>query len=299
MTLENKLQTLVFSIKNKRSSLDEESKRLRTPDEKIKFNKNNHDSWCRAATGDALVKLRLFTEQNFNFIETMGVISITRYTFELSIWLRLFDIDSRYGLVYASQLIETQRRYWLDQKVQLQREIFLLKSLSIDESELIKGEEEKLNLMSNTQKAQAAAATLYERVTKTIDNKAARKFSIYADQAKDNGYEPLAAFIERKLLPDVENSISEIEKEQLEFTSKLSQDVRNLIPNRWNWRNMAQTVGMVDEYDYIYTFTSKLLHATPASLTTNQKNLELHEIIIFLKFVDIKFLDAIEIAKRY
>jgi hypothetical protein len=299
MSLEKKLQNLAASIKEKRAALDEESKRLRTPAIQKNFNKYNHDSWCQAATGDALIKLRLFTEQNFNFLETMGTISVTRYTFELSIWLRLFDIDSRYGLVYASQLIETQRRFWLDQKSQLEREIHLLKNFSIEESELIDRETERLTSMSNTQQAQAEAATLYKRVTETIDAKAARKFSIYADQAKDNGYESVATFIQKRVLPDIENSIVEIEQEKIEFRSKLSEDIRKLIPGHWNWRTMAKTVKMEDEYDYIYTFTSKLLHATPASLTTNQKNLELHEMIVFLKFVDIQILDAIELAKKY
>ena len=69
------------------------------------------------------VRVRLLLEQNFNFIETIGVIAVARYLFELSVWLKLFERDARYGLVYYAQLLDTQRRYFDDQRSQLVRDI--------------------------------------------------------------------------------------------------------------------------------------------------------------------------------
>lgn len=62
---------------------------------------------------------------------------------------------------------------------------------------------------------------------------------------------------------------------------------------------MALKVGLADEYDFIYTFSSKLLHATPASITTNQKNLELSELAVFLKYIYVKIGDTLEFVGTY
>ncbi|CRM68940.1 hypothetical protein [Pseudomonas sp. 37 R 15] len=298
MSIQNKLENLVFAIKDKHSLLDAESQRLRAPAFVSSFNQNNYHDWCRATVGDALIKLRLFTEQNFNFIETMGVLAVTRYTFELSIWLRLFELDPQYGLVYASQLIDSQRRYWQDQEAQLKREIVLLTALGEEEEELIALETRKY-IQSRTSEETTSEGPQYQTIADMIDLKAARKFSIYADQAKHNGYGFIAHQIEHTALPQAEKSLEEILLKESFFHASLPQAIADLIPKRWNWRDMAKKVGMLDEYDYIYTFTSKLMHATPSSLTTNAKNLEAHEIYVFLKFVEIKFSDAIEAAKKY
>ena len=103
--IEEQVKQLVTSIKNERTALDAEAKRLRTPEIISAFDKQNHDSWCLSVAGDCLVRLRLFTEQNFSFVETMGVISVARYIFELSVWLQLFKLDPRYGLANAGGVI--------------------------------------------------------------------------------------------------------------------------------------------------------------------------------------------------
>ena len=53
------------------------------------------------------------------------------------------------------------------------------------------------------------------------------------------------------------------------------------------------------EYDFIYRFSSKLLHATPASITTDQKNLEMSELALFLKYIYVKIDDVLELASAY
>ncbi len=54
---------------------------------------------------------------------------------------------------------------------------------------------------------------------------------------------------------------------------------------------------MKHEYDFIYAYSSRLLHATPASLMTNEKNLEPAEMWVFLKYIRVRLLDVIDIAK--
>ena len=62
--------------------------------------------WVFVAFTDALVRLRLFVEQNFSYIEPMGILAVTRYTFELMVWLKRPHGDARgYGLVYYRVLL--------------------------------------------------------------------------------------------------------------------------------------------------------------------------------------------------
>ncbi len=55
---------------------------------------------------------------------------------------------------------------------------------------------------------------------------------------------------------------------------------------------------MKDEYDFIYLFASLLMHATPVSITTDQKNLEPEEMRAFLKYIRVRVADITEMAEE-
>ncbi len=297
--VEEQFTQLVASIKEQRTTLDAEAKRLRTPAIIDVFDKWSHNSWCLSVAGDCLVRLRLFTEQNFNFIETIGTIAVARYIFELSVWLHLFKLDARYGLVYYAQLLDTQRRYWRDYREQLDREIALLQRFEQKEKDARNDAINQIKDLSDPEKRKQALLALPKTVSDLIDEQAARHFSIYADQAKVNGYGFQAYLVEQKAVPQIQKSLADIDSEKAAFDAHIPQDVRNMIPSSWQWRQMARKVGLTDEYDFIYTFSSKLLHATPASITTDQKNLELPELVLFLKYINVKIVDVIELAREY
>ena len=175
----------------------------------------------------------------------------------------------------------------------------MLKKLEQEEKDALHGAMAQLKNISNPEQQRQAAYTAPKAVADFIDAQAARHFSIYAEQAKVNGYGFQAYLVEKKVVPEIDKSLAEIDSERAAFDSTVPQEVRDLIQNRWQWRQMAQRVGLVDEYDFIYTFSSKLLHATPASITTDQKNLELSELAVFLKFIYIKIGDTLELASAY
>lgn len=299
LQVETRFVKLINEIRAQRGALDTLAQRLRTQEILDAFNPYDHKSWCLAVMGDALVRLRLFTEQNFNFVETMGTVAVARYIFELSVWLKLFELDARYGLVYHAQLIETQRLYWSDYCNQLGREVTLLKRLEQREKQLRDKEMKRVNQITNPEEKKQALLTLWKDISTDIDAEASRHFSIFADQAKKNGYGFQAYLVEQEVIPQIKASLSAVDQEQAKFDDNTSQDVKDMIPERWNWSRMAKKVELSDEYEFIYTFASKLLHATPASITTDQKNLEMPELLIFLKYINIKIVDIIELARRY
>lgn len=297
--MESQITALVELIKNLQPLLDKESLRLREDVKTNNLNKFDCNYWCQNAIGDSLVKLRLFTEQNFNYIETMSLLAVTRYIFEMSVWLKLFNFNSQYGLVYYSVLIDSQTSYWEDCRTQSQREIKLLNRFEFEEKSLLTEEMDKLSAISDAQERQNSAKKLSSNVMKLIDDAASRHFSIYAEQARSKGYSFQAYLIEKKVLVDIEQSISMLKKEKEEFMSSIPSDVFKLIPKRWNWSDMAKKVNLADEYDYIYSYTSMLLHANPSSITTSHKNLELSEMNIFLKYINVKIRDILELSKKY
>jgi hypothetical protein len=143
--------------------------------------------------------------------------------------------------------------------------------------------------------------TALSGVSADIDAEAARRFSIYAQAARTKGYDFQAYLIERKMLPPVQQKLADIAAERVNFNSMVAPNIEDIRPkdNKWEWKSMAIKVGRVDEYNYIYTFASKLLHATPASITTDHKNLEAQEMELFLKYIDVTIGDVMTLAGVY
>jgi hypothetical protein len=292
-----RLNVLVESIKAHHFDVDAEACRLRTPEVLASFDKRRPVSWCLAAMGDSLVRIRLLLEQNFNFVETIGVVAVSRYLFELSVWLLLFEQDERYGLVYYGQLLETQQKYFADTLAQIRREVELLRHFERKEQDF----QEVLVSRAGPPEDRGDGLRLAARM---IDAEAARKFSLYVDQAKRNGYGFQAHLVEKKAVTQAEAALRELSAEQAFFEVNVLPGIEGLVlangkKKRWEWKKMAERVNLLPEYDYIYAFASKLLHATPASITTDQKNLEPEEMLIFLKYIDVKTTDILDLARRY
>jgi hypothetical protein len=296
---ESRVQGLVESIRARGSTLEALAQRLRTPAILARFDKWDPVSWCRAVAGDALVKLRLFTEQNFNFVETVGLIAVARYLFELSVWLHLFKGDRRYGLVYLHQLLATQEHYFRATKAQLEREVVLLKEFDRKEREAHRRVVDDVNIPVSSATDGQALASAIRTISEEIDAEAARRFSIYASGARANGYGFQAHLVETQGLPRAVEALDAIAAERRTFDATVSKEIKALIPGRWHWQKMAEVVGKTAEYDYIYCFASKLLHATPASITTDEKNLEPEEMEVFLKYIAITIDDLIVLADEY
>ena len=295
---QKRIEELVAAIRRLGPQLDKMSEAFRegfNSEHPPDFDKWSDQDWCRNAFGNALVRLRQLTEQNFQFIETMGLLAVARYVFELSVWLHLFKTDSRFGLVYYRQLLDTQLRYYRDTAEHLRREVELLKSFEQKDHQstdaILKNTTSKEGLISEI-------GTFIRQAMDAVDAEASRRFSVFLDDAKTNGYGFQAYRVEKKAIPQAEQAIRQIEQEIAEFQRCVPQEVKDLAPGRWEWRKMAEKVELTTEYDYIYCYASKLLHATPASLTTDHKNLELREVYIFLRYIYSKLLEVMDLAQQ-
>ena len=228
-------------------------------------------------------------------------LAVTRYVFELTVWLRHLQKDPRYGHVYYRILVAKQLDYYTDLHAHLKREVEFLQTVDDQETELLKQKAGDLMRLPDEAAQKLAASRLSREVVEEIDRRAARQFTLYAEQARTNGSSFQAHFIETKVLPKVSRSIADLQNELDSVDHDLPTESRSLIPKGkrrdWNWRDEARAVGMESEYEFIYTYTSRLLHANPTSLTTDQKNLEPDEITMFVRYVHVRLLDAIEMAR--
>ena len=94
--------------------------------------------WVTVAFLNSLIKLRLIVEQNFNYIESLGLLATSRYIFELLVWLRLLKSNSVYGLVYYVDLLRKQKNHYNDLQVHLKKEMSFFNDMDQQEGDLIR-----------------------------------------------------------------------------------------------------------------------------------------------------------------
>jgi hypothetical protein len=254
--------------------------------------------WRAVAYVDSLIKLRLFIEQNLSFLETMGVLSVTRYVFELSVWMKLLLKDERYGLAYQYQRLEKQLRFYEDLKGHLLNEIEFFKEIDRKEMELVNSKTKEAEEIENAEERVSAARNIGNTVQRLIDEEAAKTFCLYIEDAFANGFGYQAYLIEQQAIPSAQEGIAGIKAELEQLKNKLPEQHRKFVTDSWQWKRKATEAGMSTEYEFIYSYTSRLLHATPPSLTTNQKNLSPQEINMFLRYIDLRMKEAIDDAKK-
>jgi hypothetical protein len=310
---QTRLGTLITEITNLHPTIDGLGKEVRdhiAAVEKAETNnelKHSGSYWTMVAYMDAITRIRLMLEQNFRFIETIGVLSVTRYLFELLVWLRTLHQDQRYGLVYRFQIMQKQIRYYQDYVAKIEREIVIMNTLGEQErskiEDLAKAQAARRALQADTLSADFIQQFRAEMdgISAETDRKARRSLCIYAEQAKTNGHSFQAHLLETQVLPQLREQLAKCKSQHARALS-----VVNVRPPQgkwesqdqlWNWKERAIKSGMGSQYEFIYFYTSRLLHATPVSLTTDQKLLEPDEMIMFFEYIYVSILDAVEMTR--
>lgn len=261
--------------------------------DKLKF---GADFWVEAAYRNAMIRLRMLIEDNFRYIETLSVLATARYVFETLVWLKLMRRCPKYGLIFHGRVISGQLQHFESLKRRLEDEINLFRKLEQQESELLESSLRELaNTVEGISSDQVAAVTASLR--DEFDQKARRHFSLYAEDARQNGFGFQSHLIQTQVIPNIDAQIRKLMEYRTAFTEGCAPDVRKKLNEHWNWNAEAKRVDMQAQYEFIYSFTSRLLHATPVSIFTDQKNLEVAEIVMFLEYVYVSMLDALDLAK--
>ena len=256
------------------------------------FYSTTPEYWRLVIFHDALVKVRLLVEQNFRFVETLCLLATTRYIFEITIWLKLISLDLRYAILYIYKLTESTAEHNRQLLTHTLSEIELLESLASEEDAQLRQTTDDLR---NAGASELEIQEARKRIAAGIDSDAARKFCFYSEDAKVNGYSLQAYIVRTELIPRQEKLLRDSIESKMEYKKRWATILASL-EKRWNWKDMAAKVNSLGEYDFIYSYTSRLLHAKPASITTDQKNLELQEVYLFVRYCKAKIAEVIDIT---
>lgn len=278
------------------SQFNDKIKRIEFKDE---YTYSKSEYWILIIFRDTFLKLKNILDQNFKYIETMGLLAVTRYVFETLVWSRLLDNDMRYGLVHYSHLIDAQIKHYEENLKKVSDEIGLFEALAKEENTRIDNAVQKIfEKGSNTLDPKSGQSQIIQEIMKETDRKARLSFCIYGDDAKVNGYGFQAYLLKKQMVEKIRNFAQEVREERIRFDKNCSGEILKLAQKRWKWNEQAKKVGMLEQYEFLYSFTSRLLHSTPVSRTTNQKDLELQEIKIFLDFTYIAILEISDLGKK-
>jgi hypothetical protein len=164
--------------------------------------------WRLVAFTDGMIKVRLIIEQNFHFIETLGILASTRYMLELLIWLCLLKSgDSWYCFTYAKQLITDKRDHAKEHLAKVKNEITLFKQLEKRESE----ETEQVIREDFAISRPDLLPRTTHAVMKEIDRMARRHFCLYSEDAKTRGFGYQSYLMETEIVPRIEKEIEELQ----------------------------------------------------------------------------------------
>ena len=245
---------------------------------------------------EALGRCQILVANNVIVLETLGVLSLTRYVFELLVWLRTIHQAPLKSLRFLMLSLKDAEDHTSQHIAHLEAEAQFLDEMAQRDNPMpgMKAlvEEHGDNLTAEiVQKAEKARMD-------AIDFEARRHFVAYASDAKVNGYGFQAYLIRTKAVAAAQADLEAKRQMRLDFVSRFGQTLIDEAGgvSKWNWFDSARLVGMEPEYHYIYRYTSRLLHATPTSFYTTSKNLELTEMRLLLEYVYVRLLDVIDVV---
>lgn len=242
------------------------------------------------ASSEGLRKIDNIIEQNFIVINTFSILSTTRYIIELLVWCRLLNLDpDKYACYYVAQLLADQLQHNKSNLEKVKSEVIFFEALQKEED---KGHEGVLTNQRNGLTAEALGQS-FRLIAEATDRSARQNFSLYAHDAKTNGFGFQAFLLKQKALPQLQRLAEEVERLRAETKKKLPH-----WPTKWIWVEQARIAGLGEQFEYVYGYTSRLLHARPISFGTNQKNLEEREIEMFLDFIFVSIVEIIEMSEK-
>ena len=242
------------------------------------------------------VRLRLLTRvrgkvERLVVGDTMSLLSTTRFVFESVVWLKTVDASTSGRLRFQQEALKTSRQWWTKQVDHLGRERQMLERWELEEKTLLQHLMQAANAIEDKEEQRAAIEEMPRKIREEVDEQAAREFSLYGHAALTNGFSFQGHLVETQAKPVVSKHLQDAQADLNKFQLAFGSQVPDL-KTKWNWRAAADAVGMIDEYDFVYSYTSILLHATAFNLVS-ARELEPAERMVFLNYIRVVLKDLI------
>lgn len=252
--------------------------------------------WLLFAHLKAVEKVLNLIRQDIQDEGSMSLLAATRHVFELNVWLWMMVDDPRNSLIFYRKLLEDQIHHANSYRTKSLQEIELFRDFDKQDSESVAIAISGIPQGDRTDDEIRAAGARMRDLADDIDRKARRKFCLFARQAVHNSYGYQAELIKTKSIPINEATIAELTTRLDALDASLPGDLRKQAMARWNWKESATKAGMEEQYAFLYSLTSKLLHATPFSVVTPTA-LKPQERVVLLDYIYISILDLLDILK--
>ncbi len=224
--------------------------------------------------------------------ESIELLAVARNIFENLVWLRLMKASQQFGIVFYAQLLCNQIE---------SGQAFVQKAK--DEATLF-DEFDNLDADALDQHSDdiGRAIAVQNQQSDDLDDLMRREFCLYASQATQNGYGYQAHLVRTQVLPAYEAQLNELvyHKQTLDRELLSLVDARHagFATGKWNWYERARDVKMDGQYRFLYSFTSKLLHAIPLNIIT-EKELSDDESIMVLDYIAISAADLLKLIEEF
>lgn len=229
------------------------------------------------------------------------LLAIARNLFENMVWLRLFNSEPQYGLIFYEQLLIQQKQNTENFIAKTEREIAIFEEYDKIDNENVVSFASLMKGQPSVEEIESARVE-HHKQTEELDAQARRSFAIYAAAAKFNGYGYQCHLLRENEIPRQRAQLLEIQENLDRFrkakSSILSAHLVGRSSARWNWKERATEVGMIDQYEFLYSYTSKLLHCTPMNLIT-EKQLSVSETLLMLDYAFVTILDAFDAVQSF
>ncbi len=242
------------------------------------------ERWVCLAHEGTLDKIeRLFA--NVARVSDFEAVAAARNLFENLVWCRLLSADVGYGLVFYAQLIREQIEGVKSHLAKIESEIQLF-------AELESAEDSEMKLLAERLRSgeidQHQFTALFNDAKADVDSKARLAFAIYGAAAVYNGYGYQRHILVNSIKPKLEDNLRALNSDLHLFEITISGSTDALMAKichqrRVNWRKAAAEICMLDEYDFVYSFASKMLHSKAISTAPNGQ-LSQDEAILMLEY---------------
>lgn len=259
--------------------------------------------WAIRAHIGSLDKLKsLFTREGI--YETFELLAIARNLFENLIWVRLLNKEVGYGLVFYEQLLVQQIDNTESFIAKIEGEITLFEEYElIDDKNLDAAYSSMLEKDRPTETDIKEAQEKHRALTADLDMRARRSFALYAAAAQFNGYGYQCHLLRTEVIPEHRRILADLQVrlDRLRATKAtlLNSAMLHLSnQRRWNWKDRAIEVDMLLQYNFLYGYTSRLLHATPMNLVT-EKELSDSETVTMMEYAFVTISDLFDEIERF
>ena len=235
--------------------------------------------WRFVGVHDALSKFLEFTASDIMSVDNIALAQRARYFCDLMMWVKHLTNPKKDPRDYLEHLLRGKRFHYETTIEHFDREISTLRQI---------GKEYDLLLLKT-----AARAALLEKpcpdsaeidnITRSFHSRLDKTFSIYRTVSFSN-YEQYALSIENEILPGYVSELEKVKKQIEDFEITLDRK----ICKKHDSKQFAESVGMREDYEFIFRLTSQHLHATPLSMSTQMNEISESERLIFLEYIRAK-----------